>query len=283
MNRESFIVNRESIIVDWQSNHEPQITSYGSRNILGGGMELNEKVAIVTGAGQGIGRAITLKLAANGANIVVVDVNLERANETVSHLESSERKAIALKADISSTKETEDMIEESVKKMGGIHILVNNAGITRDKLLLRMKEDDWDAVLDVNLKGVFNCTKAVIRHMSKQRYGRIVNIASIVGEMGNAGQANYAASKAGVIGFTKTVAREFAARNITCNAVAPGFIETAMTDSLPENAREELTKQIPMGRLGKPDDVAESVLFLVSDSSSYITGQVVNVNGGMYM
>jgi 3-oxoacyl-[acyl-carrier protein] reductase len=246
-------------------------------------MELNEKVAIVTGAGQGIGRAITLKLAANGANIVVVDVNLERANETVSHLESSERKAIALKADISSTKETEDMIEESVKKMGGIHILVNNAGITRDKLLLRMKEDDWDAVLDVNLKGVFNCTKAVIRHMSKQRYGRIVNIASIVGEMGNAGQANYAASKAGVIGFTKTVAREFAVRNITCNAVAPGFIETAMTDSLPENAREELTKQIPMGRLGKPDDVAESVLFLVSDSSSYITGQVVNVNGGMYM
>jgi 3-oxoacyl-[acyl-carrier protein] reductase len=246
-------------------------------------MELNEKVAIVTGAGQGIGRAITLKLAANGANIVVVDVNLERANETVSHLESSGRKAIALKADISSTKETEDMIEESVKKMGGIHILVNNAGITRDKLLLRMKEDDWDAVLDVNLKGVFNCTKAVIRHMSKQRYGRIVNIASIVGEMGNAGQANYAASKAGVIGFTKTVAREFAVRNITCNAVAPGFIETAMTDSLPENAREELTKQIPMGRLGKPDDVAESVLFLVSDSSSYITGQVVNVNGGMYM
>ncbi|MEE9591571.1 MAG: 3-oxoacyl-[acyl-carrier-protein] reductase [Thermodesulfobacteriota bacterium] len=246
-------------------------------------MELSEKVAIVTGAGQGIGRAITLKLAANGANIVVVDVNLERANETVSHLESSGRKAIALKADIASTKETEDIIEESVKKMGGIHILVNNAGITRDTLLLRMKEDDWDAVLDVNLKGVFNCTKAVVKHMSKQRYGRIVNIASIVGEMGNAGQANYAASKAGVIGLTKTVAREFATRNITCNAVAPGFIETAMTDSLPENVREELTKQIPMGRLGKPDDVAESVLFLVSDSSSYITGQVVNVNGGMYM
>jgi 3-oxoacyl-[acyl-carrier protein] reductase len=244
---------------------------------------LNEKVAIVTGAGQGIGRAIALKLAANGANIVVVDVNLEKAKETAVHIKSSGRKAIALKADIASTQEAGDMVEESVKEAGGVHILVNNAGITRDSMLLRMKEDDWDAVLDVNLKGVFNCTKAVIKYMSKQRYGRIVNIASIVGEMGNAGQANYAASKAGVIGLTKTVAREFAARNITCNAVAPGFIETTMTDALPEKVREELAKQIPMGRLGNPDDVAESVLFLVSESSGYITGQVINVNGGMYM
>ena len=167
--------------------------------------------------------------------------------------------------------------------MGGIHVLVNNAGITRDALILRMKEEDWDAVINVNLKGVFNCTKAVVKHMSKQRYGRIVNIASIVGEMGNAGQANYAASKAGVIALTKTVAREFATRNITCNAVAPGFIDTAMTQALSEKVKEELAKQIPMGRLGTPEDVAEGVLFLVSETTGYITGQVLNINGGMYM
>jgi len=161
--------------------------------------------------------------------------------------------------------------------------MVNNAGITRDALILRMKEEDWDAVINVNLKGVFNCTKAVVKHMSKQRYGRIVNIASIVGEMGNAGQANYSASKAGVIALTKTVAREFATRNITCNAVAPGFIDTAMTQALSEKVKEELAKQIPMGRLGTPEDVAEGVLFLVSETTGYITGQVLNINGGMYM
>jgi 3-oxoacyl-[acyl-carrier protein] reductase len=168
-------------------------------------------------------------------------------------------------------------------RFGQVDILVNNAGIARDKLILRMTEEDWDAVLNINLKGTFNCTKAVVRHMSKQRSGKIVNIASVVGEMGNAGQGNYAASKAGVIGFTKTIAREFAQRGINVNAIAPGYIETPMTDALPDKAKEELKRLIPMDRLGKPEDVAEAVLFLVSEASSYITGQVLNVNGGIYM
>lgn len=245
---------------------------------------LKDKVAIVTGAGQGIGLAISQKLASSGADIVIADVNREMAEEAASRIASaSGRRTLPLKANVADMGEAEGMMEASIKEMGGVHILINNAGITRDALLLRMKEEEWDAVLSVNLKGVFNCTKAVIRHMSKQRYGRIVNIASIVGEMGNAGQANYAASKAGVIGFTKTVARELATRNVTCNAIAPGFIETAMTQALSEKVREELAGQIPMGRLGTPDDIAESVLFLVSDSSNYITGQVLSVNGGMYM
>ena len=184
---------------------------------------------------------------------------------------------------MASLQEAETIMDETVARLGAIHILVNNAGITRDALILRMKEEEWDAVIDVNLKGTFNCTKAAVRYMSKQRYGRIVNIASIIGETGNAGQANYSASKAGVIALAKTIAREFAIRNITCNAVAPGFIETAMTQALPEKVREELAKQIPMVRLGAPEDVAEGVLFLVSDAANYITGQVLNINGGMYM
>lgn len=246
-------------------------------------MELKGKVALVTGSAQGIGKAIALKLASHGVDIVASDINLERLSEVAKEIEGMERRALAVKANVADFKEVEAMVEEAVAKMGAIHILVNNAGITRDALLLRMKEEDWDAVLDVNLKGVFNCTRAVVKYMSKQRYGRIVNIASIVGEMGNVGQANYSASKAGVIGFTKTVAREFASRNITCNAVAPGFIETAMTQNLPEKVREELFKQIPMGRLGTVEDVANCVLFLVTSASSYITGQIINVNGGMYM
>jgi len=246
-------------------------------------MELKGKVALITGAAQGIGRTIALKLAANGADVAVSDLNLERLNETAKEISDIGRHVITIRANVSDLKDAEEMIEETVTKLGGIQILVNNAGITKDGLLLRMKEEDWDAVLSVNLKGVFNCTKAAVRHMSKERYGRIVNIASIVGEMGNAGQANYSASKAGVIGFTKTVAREFAARNITCNAIAPGFIETAMTQALSEKVREELAKQIPMGRLGMPEDVANAVLFLAGSQSSYITGQVINVNGGMYM
>jgi len=177
----------------------------------------------------------------------------------------------------------EKMVEATLLQFGQINILINNAGIARDKLILRMTEEDWDAVLNINLKGTFNCTKAVVRHMSKQRNGKIVNIASVVGEMGNAGQGNYAASKAGVIGFTKTIAREFAQRGINVNAIAPGYIETPMTDALPEKAKEELKRLIPMDRLGKPEDVAEAVLFLVSEASSYITGQVLNVNGGIYM
>lgn len=246
-------------------------------------MILKDKVALITGAAQGIGKAIALKLADSGADVVVVDMNLEKAQETAKEIEGRGRRAIALKANVANLQETEAMIDETVAKLGTVHILVNNAGITRDALILRMKEEDWDAVIAVNLKGVFNCTKAAVKHMAKQRYGRIINIASIVGEMGNAGQANYSASKAGVIALAKTVAREFASRNITCNAIAPGFIETAMTQALSEKVREELAKQIPMARLGTPEDVAEGVLFLVSDSSNYITGQVLNINGGMYM
>ncbi|MBI5286608.1 MAG: 3-oxoacyl-[acyl-carrier-protein] reductase [Deltaproteobacteria bacterium] len=246
-------------------------------------MELKGKIALVTGAAQGIGRTIALKLSSQGADLVLSDVNLEKLQNVVKEVEASGSKALAFKANVANFGEVEAMVDETINKLGAIHILVNNAGITRDTLLLRMKEEDWDAVLDVNLKGVFNCTRAVVKYMSKQREGRIVNIASIIGEMGNVGQANYAASKAGVIGLTKTVAREFATRNITCNAIAPGFIETAMTQQLPEKVREELSKQIPMGRLGTPEDVANCVLFLVSDASNYITGQVINVNGGMYM
>jgi len=246
-------------------------------------MILKDKVALVTGAAQGIGRAIALKLAANGADVVIVDMNLDKAQETAREAERLGRRALALRANIANLQEAEAMADEAVAKLGAVHVMVNNAGITRDALILRMKEEDWDAVINVNLKGVFNCTKAVVKHMSKQRYGRIVNIASIVGEMGNAGQANYSASKAGVIALTKTVAREFATRNITCNAVAPGFIDTAMTQALSEKVKEELAKQIPMGRLGTPEDVAEGVLFLVSETTGYITGQVLNINGGMYM
>jgi len=246
-------------------------------------MILKDKVALVTGAAQGIGRAIALKLAANGADVVIVDMNLDKAQEAAREVERLGRRALALRANIANLQEAEAMADEAVAKLGAVHIMVNNAGITRDALILRMKEEDWDAVINVNLKGVFNCTKAVVKHMSKQRYGRIVNIASIVGEMGNAGQANYSASKAGVIALTKTVAREFATRNITCNAVAPGFIDTAMTQALSEKVKEELAKQIPMGRLGTPEDVAEGVLFLVSETTGYITGQVLNINGGMYM
>lgn len=246
-------------------------------------MILKGKVALVTGAAQGIGKSIALKLAANGADLVISDVNLDKAQETAKEVEKLGRKAIALKANVANLQETEIMIDEAVAKLDAIHILINNAGITKDALILRMKEEDWDAVIGVNLKGVFNCTKAAVKYMAKQRYGRIVNIASIVGEMGNAGQANYAASKAGVFGLTKTVAREFASRNVTCNAIAPGFIETAMTQALSEKVREELANQIPMGRLGTPDDVAEGVLFLVSEAANYLTGQVININGGMYM
>ncbi|MEK6539876.1 MAG: 3-oxoacyl-[acyl-carrier-protein] reductase [Deltaproteobacteria bacterium] len=246
-------------------------------------MILKDKVALVTGAAQGIGRAIALKLAANGADVVIVDMNLDKAQEAAREVERLGRRALALRANIANLQEAEAMADEAVEKLGVVHIMVNNAGITRDALILRMKEEDWDAVINVNLKGVFNCTKAVVKYMSKQRYGRIVNIASIVGEMGNAGQANYSASKAGVIALTKTAAREFATRNITCNAVAPGFIDTAMTQALSEKVKEELAKQIPMGRLGTPEDVAEGVLFLVSETTGYITGQVLNINGGMYM
>ena len=246
-------------------------------------MELQGKVALVTGGAQGIGRAIALLLAHKGGDIVISDINLGKAEETAREIEALGRKAMAIRANVVVSIEVEMMVQAIIDRFGRIDILVNNAGIARDKLLLRMTEQEWDLVLDVNLKGTFNCTKAVIRHMSKQRSGKIVNIASVVGEMGNAGQANYSASKAGVIGFTKTIAREFASRGINVNAIAPGYIVTPMTDVLPEKAKEELKRMIPMERLGQPEDVAQSVFFLVSEASSYITGQVINVNGGIYM
>lgn len=240
-------------------------------------------MALVTGAGQGIGKATALKLASYGADVAVVDVNYENALVTANEVTNMGRKAMALKVDVTNPKQTDEMAQSVFTELQGLHILVNNAGITRDGLLMRMSEADWDAVIDVNLKGSFNCAKSCIKYMTKQRWGRIINIASIVGITGNPGQANYSASKAGVIGLTKTIAREMASRNITCNAVAPGFIETAMTDALPQDVKEKLLAQIPLGRLGGPTDIAMCVVFLASSAAGYITGHVMNVNGGMYM
>ncbi len=246
-------------------------------------MSLNGKTALVTGAAQGIGREIALALATDGADVAICDVNLEAAQKTAAEIESKGKKALALKANVAASGDVTAMIDEVVAKFSRIDILVNNAGITRDGLILRMKDEDWDLVLSINLKGAFLCSRAALKFMAKQRAGTIINIASIVGAMGNAGQANYVASKAGLIGLTKTIAREYANRNITANAVAPGFIETAMTQALPENVRQELAKQIPMGKLGTPEDVANAVRFLASPWASYISGQVIHVNGGMYM
>jgi len=246
-------------------------------------MSLQGRVAIVTGAAQGIGRAIAESLAQAGADIVVADLDPSRAVETVSAVEGLGRKALSVKVNVADANDAKSMVEHVLKTWGKVDILVNNAGITRDGLLLRMKEEDWNLVLQVNLNGTFNCTKAALQSMTKQRYGRIVNIASIVGVIGNAGQANYSASKAAVIGFTKTVGREYASRNVTVNAVAPGFIDTAMTQGLPADVKETLLKQIPLGRLGTATDIAAAVRFLVSDEAAYITGHVLHVNGGMLM
>jgi 3-oxoacyl-[acyl-carrier protein] reductase len=246
-------------------------------------MDLEGKVALVTGGAQGIGKVTALLLASKGAHVAVSDINMEGAMHAAKEIEGLGRKGLALEGDVSSPADAERIVGETVEHLGGIDILVNNAGITRDRLLLRMTEEDWDAVLNVNLKGTFNCTKAAVRHMMKHKSGRIVNIASVVGEMGNAGQANYAASKAGIIGLTKSIAREYAQRGISVNAIAPGYIETPMTEALSDKVKEELKAQIPMARLGTPMDVANAVYFLVSDASSYITGQVLNVNGGIYM
>jgi len=246
-------------------------------------MALNGKVAVVTGAAQGIGKTITLLLAEKGASLVLCDINLEAAEETAREIEERGGKCLVLKSDVSNFQDAEKIIKQAVERFGSIDILINNAGITKDNVLLRMKEEQWDQVMAVNLKGTFNFTKASIKVMLRKRSGRIVNIASITGMMGNAGQANYSASKAGVIGFTKAVAREYADRGITVNAVAPGFIATAMTDAIPEKEKEELIKQIPMKKLGTPEDVANAVYFLVSDEARYITGHVIGVNGGLYM
>lgn len=246
-------------------------------------MSLQGKTAIVTGAAQGIGRAIAESLAQAGADIAVADLDPGRSLETIGAIEKLGRKALNLKVNVADSNETKAMVEQVMKSWGKIDILVNNAGITRDGLLLRMKEEDWNLVLQINLNGTFNCTKSVLQPMTKQRYGRIVNIASIVGVIGNAGQANYSASKAAVIGFTKTVGREYASRNVTVNAVAPGFIDTAMTHGLPADVKDTLLKQIPLGRLGTPGDIAAAVRFLVSEEAAYITGHVLHVNGGMLM
>lgn len=246
-------------------------------------MSLSGKIALVTGAAQGIGRDIALGLAADGADVALCDVNLEAARKTAADIEAKGRKSLALKANVASSAEVTAMIDQVAEKFGRIDILVNNAGITRDGLILRMKDEDWDLVLSINLKGAFLCTKSALKYMTKQRSGTIINIASIVGAMGNAGQANYVASKAGLIGLTKTIAREYANRNVTANAVAPGFIDTAMTQALTEQVRTDLAKQIPLGRLGSSEDVASAVRFLASPAAAYITGQVIHVNGGMYM
>jgi 3-oxoacyl-[acyl-carrier protein] reductase len=246
-------------------------------------MKLEGKVALITGGAQGIGRAIALLLAREGAKVVISDINLEKARETCREIEALGREALAVGGNVADASEAEAMVQQTIEKFGRMDILVNNAGITRDQVLLRMKEEDWDLVLSVNLKGAFHCTKAALRPFLRQKGGKVVNISSVTGEMGNAGQANYAASKAGVLGFTKSIAREYARRNIQVNAVAPGFIDTAMSQAIPQKDREFLIKQIPMERLGSPEDVAAAVLFLASPAADYITGQVLNVNGGMYM
>lgn len=245
---------------------------------------LENKVALVTGASRGIGKAIALDLANNGASIAVNYAGNEaKANEVVDEIKANGGNAIAIKADVSNGDEVQAMIKEVLNEFGQLDILVNNAGITRDNLLMRMKDSEWDDVIDTNLKGVFLCTKAVTRQMMKQRNGRIINITSVVGVSGNAGQANYVAAKAGVIGLTKTTAKELASRNITVNAVAPGFITTDMTDELNEDIKADLLKQIPLATLGEPSDIANVVTFLASEKSKYITGQTLHVNGGMVM
>jgi len=244
---------------------------------------LKGRKAIVTGGAAGIGKAIATTLAQAGVDVAVCDVNLEGATATAQGLSLLEVKALAYKFDVGSFSEAQDAVNRIVADMGTVHILVNNAGITKDAMLLRMSEQDFDRVLNVNLKGAFNMTKAVLKTLLKERWGRIINIASVIGQMGNAGQANYAASKAGLIGLTKATAKELASRNITANAIAPGFIVSAMTDAIPQEFKDNYMKAIPLGRFGTPDDVARLVRFLASDDAAYITGQAIRVDGGLLM
>ncbi len=240
--------------------------------------------ALVTGASRGIGREIALHLAKNGANVAINYAGSEeRALDVARECETYGVKAITVQANVADGKDVQDMVKVVLAEFGSLEILVNNAGITKDGLVMRMKEEDFDAVIDINLKGVFNCSKAVTRQMMKQRYGRIINISSVVGVLGNAGQVNYVASKAGVIGLTKSLARELANRNIHVNAVAPGFIETDMTDALSDEVKEAMLGQIPLGKLGSASDVANVVTFLASESAGYMTGQTLHVDGGMVM
>lgn len=247
-------------------------------------MKLEGRVALITGASSGIGRTIALTFAEAGADIVINYIGTHQdAQDVAAQVRALGRKAVVLEADVADSEAVAAMVDSAAKELGRIDILVNNAGITRDGLLLRMKEADWDAVLAINLKGVYNCTKAVLKYMMKQRYGRIVSISSVVGITGNAGQANYAAAKAGIIGFTKSVAKEVAPRGITANAIAPGFVKTAMTAVLPEKVVGAMLASIPLGRLGETQDIAKAALFLASGDAEYITGQVLHVDGGMVM
>ncbi|MFA4984061.1 MAG: 3-oxoacyl-[acyl-carrier-protein] reductase [Candidatus Omnitrophota bacterium] len=246
-------------------------------------MRLKDKLALVTGGAQGIGRDIALLFAKEGADVVIGDVNLAKAEATQKEIEALGRRSLAVELDVTAYSKVGEAINKILDKFTKIDILVNNAGITKDNLLLRMNESDWDAVIQVNLKGTFNCTKAVSRPMIKQRSGRIVNIASIIGIIGNPGQANYSASKAGIIALTKTTAKELASRNITANAVAPGFIQTEMTARLPEELKQKMLAVIPLARFGAPLDVARVCLFLASEEAGYITGQTIVVDGGMVM
>jgi 3-oxoacyl-[acyl-carrier protein] reductase len=246
-------------------------------------MKLEGRVAFVTGAAQGIGRAIALALAEDGADVALGDLNLEKLEAVAREVEGLGRKALALHLDVASSDSVQAAVAKVLEAWGKIDILVNNAGITKDNLIMRMKPQDWEAVLRVNLDGAYHCIRAVLPGMVRQRYGRIVNIASVVAQAGNAGQANYIASKAGLIGLTKAVAMEVGSRNITVNAVAPGFIATAMTEKLPDAVRERMLTLIPLGRMGTDRDVARGVRFLVSEEADYITGHVLNINGGMYM
>jgi len=246
-------------------------------------MRLKDKVVLITGGARGIGRAITLLFAQEGADVVIIDVNLQEAEKAAGEIAALGRKSLALQVNVTDYRKVEEAVNKILDKFTKVDILVNNAGITKDNLLLRMSEAEWDAVLNVNLKGSFNCIKAASRAMIKQRSGRIINIASIIGIIGNAGQANYAASKAGIIALTKTAAKELASRNINVNAVAPGFIQTEMTAKLPEDIKEKMKEAIPLKRFGSPDDVAKACLFLAGEESGYITGQTIVVDGGMVM
>ncbi|RJP28185.1 MAG: 3-oxoacyl-[acyl-carrier-protein] reductase [Candidatus Omnitrophota bacterium] len=246
-------------------------------------MLLKDKVSLITGGARGIGRSIALKLAKEGSDIVIWDVNIDEAKNTCKDIESLGRKTLYDQIDVTNYEKVEEGINKILDKFGKVDILINNAGITKDGLILRMSAGDWDAVLNVNLKGTFNCTKAASKSMIKARYGKIVNIASIIGIIGNVGQANYSASKAGIIALTKSTAKELSSRNINVNAVAPGFIQTEMTAKLPDEVKQKMLTAIPLGRFGTPEDIAATCLFLASEESNYITGQTVIVDGGMVM